>query len=285
MHTFHTRRLGDSIHAYAVMSAMTGQGGDNRFHAYAPFAELFSGGLLKIRGSSRGSTWTATSKPAFVGPEHGRHVRDSMAKAAGIDEVSVAIMLNLPTPTAPNPVPVTSPYIVICPDTGARYKEWPRQLWAPLIEYVLSRNFQVIVCGAPGRRPIPTPAQARHSHLSALPFAHVLAGAQAVVGPDSGHIHLADALGVPAVGLYAATSTTTYGPYRDSRWCIDRHLSAFSPDNVYNSARHVISDVMSLVTLDDVVGVLARLFEAQQGESRPSSSSSQARFPCPHHGN
>ena len=276
MHTFLTKRLGDSIHAYAVMSAMTGQGGDNRFYAYTPFAELFSGSLLTVRGSGRGSQWTATSKAAFTGPEHGRHVRDSMAQAAGIREGSVAITLNLPMPTAPNPVPLTSPYIVICPDTGARYKEWPRQLWAPLIEYVLSRNFQVIVCGAPGRRPIPTPAQARHSHLSALPFAHVLAGAQAVVGPDSGHIHLADALGVPAVGLYAATSTATYGPYRDSRWCIDRHLSAYPPDNVYNSARHVTKEVMRLIAPDDVVGALARLFEAQQGGSGLYSPASHA---------
>lgn len=258
MHTFHTRRLGDSLHAYAVMSVLAEQGEATTFHAYTPFAELFAGGRLQVLASNRGTQWNAISPGVFKGPEHSHHVRDSMARAAGV-RGGVNLELSLPRPARSD-----RPYVVVCPDAGAPYKEWPRKRWGPLIEYVLCEDHDVVICGLPGRARIPAPARARHASLGPMPFARTVAGAQAVIGPDSGHIHLADALGVPAVGLYAATSTITYGPYRDRRWCVDRHLAAFATQMPYDTARHVLTKVMEIVTVDEVRNVLARLFHTQR---------------------
>jgi hypothetical protein len=49
---------------------------------------------------------------------------------------------------------------------------------------------------------------------------------------------LADALGIPTIGLYGATSSLTYGPYRDRTLCIDTHTEHPFPHGAYSSARH-----------------------------------------------
>jgi ADP-heptose:LPS heptosyltransferase len=255
-HTFHTRRLGDSIHAYAVMWALARQDRDVRFHVYAPFAALFPAEPMQVLADIRGTVWKATSRQAFKGPQHGQHVRDSMARAAGANEEELAVSISPSRPLAAT----QQPCVVICPDAGASYKEWHRSLWAPLIEHILSLGCDVVVCGMPGRRRIVVPRHARHADMTVLALASTMRGARAVIGPDSGHIHLADALGIPAVGLYAATSTITYGPYRDKRWCIDRHRAAFSPRATYDSAKHLLSNAMDLITVDDVLNALSGLF-------------------------
>jgi len=254
-HANHTRRLGDSIHAYAVMCALARQDRERRFHAYTPFAALFPDQPMQVLADARGTVWKTTSRQAFKGPRHGQHVRDSMAQAAGAEEGGLAVSIARST----CPVAMHQPRIVICPDAGARYKEWHRSRWAPLSEHLLSLGCEVVVCGMPGRQQVPLPQHARHADMTAPALASAMLGALAVIGPDSGHVHLADALGIPAVGLYAATSTVTYGPYRDRRWCVDRHQEAFSSGATYDSAKHLPGHAMDLISVDDVLGVLSGL--------------------------
>lgn len=251
-HICRTRRLGDSIHAYAVMLARAEQGGEPLFRAYTPFAELFAGGPLRVQADHRGSQWQAASREAFRGPQHDVHVRDSMAQAAGLASVAAAELQVRGGPVH------DQPYLVVCPDAGVRYKEWRPERWGALIEQLLHGGFQVIICGMPGRRKIPAPAQARHVDLAIIPLAGALARAQALIGPDSGPVHLADALGTPAIGLYAATSTITYGPYRDSRWCVDRYPAECLAGAAHDTARHVLGHAMDAIEVDDVVRALTQ---------------------------
>lgn len=226
-----TRRLGDSVHAHAVMCALAAQGRADHFVAFAPFARIFEAGPLPVVPSKRGSQWQAVTPHAFRGPRHGEHVRDTMARAAGVEGANLRVRLPFP----PRP-PTDRPYVVICPHASVSYKEWPEHRWAPLIAHLLEHAIQVYVCGAPGRSPIPAPVGAVFLELDALALAGVLAGARAIIGPDSGPLHLADALGVPTVGLYGATHAHTYGPYGVSPGLV---FALTNADGCANTARHV----------------------------------------------
>ena len=49
-----------------------------------------------------------------------------------------------------------------------------------------------------------------------------LARARVLLTPDSGPAHMATSLGVPVVGLYAATNPARSGPYFSRDLCVDR---------------------------------------------------------------
>jgi hypothetical protein len=250
-----TRRLGDSIHAYAVMAALAAEGGAGDFVAYRPFASFFARGPLPVSASDRGTQWRPCARP-FHGPWHGEHVRDTMAAAAGVRDRSL-LELRLALPSSPP----DRPYLVVCPDAGAAYKEWPRERWGAVVEYLLSRRYGVFICGMPGRDRLPAPEGATHLDLGVADLATLVAAATALVGPDSGHLHLADALGVPAVGLYGATSSLTYGPYRDRTLCVDVHAEQ-ARTRTYNSARHLPGECMRAIPVDRVLEILARIEHA-----------------------
>ena len=54
----------------------------------------------------------------------------------------------------------------------------------------------------------------------------VMARASAIVTPDSGPAHMATMVGLPVVGLYAATNPARSGPYRSLDLCVDRYAAA-----------------------------------------------------------
>lgn len=250
-----TRRLGDSIHAYAVMAALAAEGAAGDFVAYRPFAPLFAHGPLPVSASDQGTQWRPDAHP-FRGPRHGEHVRDTMAMAAGVrDRGLLKFRLALPS-RRPG-----GPYVVICPDAGAAYKEWPRERWGAVVEHLLSRRYEVFVCGMPGRDRLPAPEGATHLDLGIADLASLVAAATALMGPDSGHLHLADALGVPAVGLYGATSSLTYGPYRDRTLCVDVHAGQ-ARTRAYDSARHLPGECMRAISVDRVLETLAGIKHA-----------------------
>lgn len=247
-----TRRLGDSIHAYAVVAALAAEGRASAFVAYRPFAPLFAHGSLPVLASDHGTLWWSMPR-AFRGPRHGEHVRGTMAKAAGVgDHGLLDVELAVPPHLA-----TQRPYAVICPNAGAAYKEWPRQRWGAVVEFLLARDMDAFVCAMPGRPPIDVPRGATHLEVDVTALASLIAGARALIGPDSGHIHLADALRVPAVGIYAATSSRTYGPYHDRSLCVDMHAEAAGTLAGYDSAKHVQGHAMTAVSVERVLEALA----------------------------
>ncbi|MFK2904912.1 glycosyltransferase family 9 protein [Dyella ginsengisoli] len=154
-----------------------------------------------------------------------------MARAAGVESTDLRVRLQFP------PMPPTDrPYVVICPHAGAYYKEWSPHRWAPLIANLLGFGLRVYICGAPNRPPIPAPDGAIFFDLDLVGLAGIVAGARAVIGLDSGPLHLADALGVRTIGLFGATHAKTYGPYGASPQLIFAHAHA---DRCAHTARHI----------------------------------------------
>ena len=50
--------------------------------------------------------------------------------------------------------------------------------------------------------------------------------AVALVTPDSGPMHMANAMGTPVIGLHAASNPARSGPYSSRQWCVDRYDAA-----------------------------------------------------------
>ncbi len=119
--------------------------------------------------------------------------------------------------------PAVSRYWVYHAFAADMYKVWPLNKGRALIQEALDSFPEIsvvltgtnkerpalakLVKGLPGDRVINVAGK-----MDILQTAACLQGAQCVVAPDTGVIHLAAALDVPLVGLYAATSAAAVGP-------------------------------------------------------------------------
>jgi heptosyltransferase I len=80
-----------------------------------------------------------------------------------------------------------------------------------------------------------------------------------VLTPDSGPMHMANAVGTKVLGLHAASNPARSGPYSDRQWCVDRYDDA-ARQHLHKRAAEIpwgtkieYPGVMDLVTTDDVV--------------------------------
>ncbi|TAN03613.1 MAG: glycosyltransferase family 9 protein [Rhodanobacteraceae bacterium] len=83
-----------------------------------------------------------------------------------------------------------------------------------------------------------------------------------VLTPDSGPMHMANAMRARVLGLHAASNPARSGPYSDRRWCVDRYDDA-ARKFLHKAAAEIpwgskieYPGVMDLVTVDDVVARL-----------------------------
>ncbi len=135
----------------------------------------------------------------------GRHVADQMAEKAGV---------SLPTdwrPVLPRAGPgQRDPRRLILQNScrGARYaattKEWPADRWAELAGR-LARDFSLVQLGTPQDPPIPGAHDLR-GRTTLREAAARIADAAALVGLESGLMHVAAAVGTPAVIIYGGRS-------------------------------------------------------------------------------
>jgi len=114
-------------------------------------------------------------------------------------------------------------HVVLLPGTGRRHKTWPAARFVDLARRCAGEGVPVVVAWGPGERDVAdTVARSAGPGVETAPpttlveLAGVLAGSAAVVGGDTGPLHLAAALGVPAVGIYLSTDPARNGP-RGSR--------------------------------------------------------------------
>ena len=90
-------------------------------------------------------------------------------------------------------------------------------------------------------------------------------GARAVIAPDSGPVHMANAMGTPTVGLFATTNPERAGPYRWQDFVVNRYPEAVrtylhkDPDTLSWGQRVRHPDAMSLIRADDVIDRLEAL--------------------------
>ena len=163
------------------------------------------------------------------------------------------------------------PYIVISPCSSQRsrnFRNWSAERYAAVVDHAAAAGLRCVLTGGPTA--LEHDYAARIADLARAPVVDligqtdlkqllaILAGARAVVCPDSGPAHMADAVGTPVVGLYATSNKDRTGPYRSRQHCVDRYPDALqrfmgrTVEQVAWGARVRHPDAMDLITVADV---------------------------------
>jgi len=116
------------------------------------------------------------------------------------------------------------PLIIIHPGAGAAVKLWRPEAWQELAQILIDQHQgQIVLTGGPAEvesgREIATkitpapPLAAGQTTLAQL--AALMANANLAVGPDTGPLKLAAAVGTPTVELYGPVDVHKFGPWGD----------------------------------------------------------------------
>jgi heptosyltransferase I len=167
------------------------------------------------------------------------------------------------------------PYFVISPCSSQRarnFRNWSAERYAAVVDHAAARGLRCVLTGGPTalerEYAARIKAAARHAPVDLIgrtdlkQLLAVLAGARAVVCPDSGPAHMADSVGTPVVGLYATSNKDRTGPYRSRAHCVDRYPDALrrflgkGVDEVPWGARVRHPDAMDMIEVAEVTAKL-----------------------------
>ena len=98
-----------------------------------------------------------------------------------------------------------------------------------------------------------------------------------VLSPDSGPMHMSNAVGTPVLGLHAASNPKRSGPYSSIDWCVDRYDAAARRFRGVPAAalpwgtKLEHEGVMSLIETEAVTATLDRFMAARGGAQAPAT--------------
>ena len=195
-------------------------------------------------GAWRENVVRATKAQFFAGESnpgdfHEQHASTSLLailQLLGITRADPLARLLLPDP------PLTTNAIALHPGSGSETKNWPEQKWMELIETWLGQNRSLRVIGgeAEAGRLERIQVKFKDDQLIVIQnqpltvVARALAGCSGFVGHDSGITHLAAALGVNCVALWADTNETVWRPLGDHVKIVreEKGIAAIEPKRV-----------------------------------------------------
>ena len=170
-----------------------------------------------------------------------------LAVAAGA--ASIVNTFPLPQGSAEGALP-EGKFVLACPLAGWGAKQWPLEYYA---ELAAGLSMPLVVNGAPSSAERLRQIQGAVVHTSGIAgLIDATRRAHAVVGVDSGPLHLAAALGKPGVAIYGPTSPETHGPYGGSMRVLRRADAATS-----YKRREEYDPSMLAIRPDDVLEALA----------------------------
>lgn len=174
-----------------------------------------------------------------IEPAPREHVMDALfgfARRLGVEQREYRWDIPVPQSArqyAEQHIPDDVPTLIISPCSSHAPRNWHAAGYAAVGDHAAqSLRLRVLICG--GRTPLEqrmgeeiaarmrAPCTNLVGRDTLLGFYATLARAQALVTPDSGPAHMATSLGVPVVGLYAATNPARSGPYFSRDLCVDR---------------------------------------------------------------
>jgi len=119
----------------------------------------------------------------------------------------------------------TRAYAVVHPYPRNPYKQWTREGWRTLVEFLVGRNLQVVITGGSDEAEreyldslvdsISGPVLNVAGRINLADASELLTHAGLYVGPDTAITHLASVLGVPTLGLFGQI-LPHYVPYHSS---------------------------------------------------------------------
>jgi len=166
------------------------------------------------------------------------------------------------------------PVLMISPCSSHVRRNWYADRYAAVANHALTRGWRVVLCGGRSEleRSMADAIQAQlrtpaldlvgKDTLKQLPA--LLARANLVMTPDSGPMHIANAMGAKVLGLHAASNPNRSGPYSDRRYCVDRYDDAArkylakQASDLKWGTKIEFDDVMELITVEDGIAAFER---------------------------
>ncbi len=166
------------------------------------------------------------------------------------------------------------PVLMISPCSSHVMRNWYADRYAAVANHAVQRGWRVVLCGGRSelersmadaiQAQLQTPALdlVGKDTLKQLPA--LLARANLVMTPDSGPMHIANAMGAKVLGLHAASNPNRSGPYSDRRYCVDRYDDAARKYLAKQAAdlkwgtKIEFDDVMELITVEDGIAAFER---------------------------
>ena len=207
----------------------------------------------------------------------GRHVLDvfgRFAEALGAPQDRVEWRLPVPDEAhawAAQTLPGDAPTLLLSPCSSHPLRNWRVERYATVSKRALDRGWRVALCGGPSA----LERQTADAILALLPergavldlvgkdtfkrFLALCARATMLLGPDSGPVHMANAMGCRVIALHACTDRERSGPYSDRRWSPNRYDEAARrflgrPAAALPWGKRVeFPGVMDLISVDEVI--------------------------------
>jgi heptosyltransferase I len=193
------------------------------------------------RPRARELQWLFTN--ARIAPASREHVLDSFmgfVRACGIEPEAPHWDLSLPADAlayARGIITDERPTLLISPCSSHTARNWPAQRYAAVAEHAVnSHRMRVVLVG--GRSAIETEMGVNIAAAARVTVANqigkdtlpqllgLMSQSTVLLSPDSGPAHMATMVGLPVIGLYAATNPERAGPYYSRQWCVDKYDAA-----------------------------------------------------------
>lgn len=300
----------DKASGFAGMRALWREMADTRFDVLLHMQQALRASVLSLglKADVRVGYDKARSKDAQhwftqrqLAPHPRAHVLDSFmdfARLLGVEDLTPEWGLAIPDAAFQEAAGLTgeAPYVLMSPCANPRlrnFRNWSAEGYAAVVEHAwVQHGLATLLTGGGstqeremGRR---IAALARpeavidaigESSLKGL--LALIARARAVVAPDSGPVHMANALDTPVVGLFASTNPERAGPWRWRKFVVNRYPDAVreylhkEPETLPWGQRVRHPDAMSLITADDVIDRLEAVLAASASR-KPTEPSHEA---------
>lgn len=229
-----------------------------RFDLAVDFQGLVQSAFL-ARASGAKTVWGFDAKEVREKPAAAFYTDRAAAPSAHVVEKCLDLaeaagarrQIEFPIPAGrPEGVLPDGPFVLASPLAGWAAKQWPIEFYGQLAGRL---KLPLVLNGPPGMPPVAGTV----SHISGIPgLIDATRRATAVIGVDSGPLHLAAALGKPGVAIFGPTDPVRNGPYgttmevlrsgsatttykRDAQ--VADCMRAISPDSVFESLCRAIS--------------------------------------------
>jgi heptosyltransferase I len=163
-----------------------------------------------------------------------------------------------------------APYLVINPTSSKLERDWPLERQLEFVRRLPQSGWRgrLVIAAGHSARDKDWAAQLAAAHSDTVNLAGalnlpqlfaVIAGAQAVITPDSAPVHIATAYKVPVVGLYAVARCALSGPWRAADYCVDcysegvKTLLKRDPDTADWHTRVHHPRAMELISVEQVL--------------------------------
>ena len=205
----------------------------------------------------------------------GEHVLDaigSFCEPLGLKQVMVRWDIPVPEEAhawAAEQLPGDTPTLLVSPSSSHALRNWRPERYAAVMDHAVTRGWRVVLVGgpSPGERAMADAIVAACLHApldltgkdTLKRLLALLGRAQLLLAPDSGPMHMANAVGTRVLGLHAASNPDRSGPYSDRRWCVNkydaaarRYLGKPASELPWGS-KIERPGVMDLITVDEVI--------------------------------